>query len=556
LDRLRNRLLSLRFSLAGAFVSIVLLTVLLLGSILYLNIHAFILDDLRGQLRSAVGVAALQIEARDHERIRSRADESSPEYLRIRRQLQAVRGRSRGVRYVYTIRKNASGQIVFVVDAAEDPAELSHVADVYPKPTPAMLAVFVAPPAAHVDKQFATDQWGTFISGFAPLVDPAGRICGALGMDLSAAHAASFENHFLAIALAGLAGIALLVVALSVVLAGRISQPLTHLALDMGRIQNFDLDTPIAIRSRIQEVVQMKTSLEDMKRGLRSFKRYVPADLVSDLIKLEQEAVLGAERRALTVLFSDIEGFTTLSESMPPDRLSEILGVYFEGMTRAILDEGGTVDKFVGDSIMAFWGAPHPVADHAARACRAALRCQEFIGERFGRRRREGEPSFATRIGINSGEAYVGNFGFPERLSYTAMGDSVNLASRLEGMNKHYGTRLLVSESTLVAAGGGFSMRPIDRVAVKGRHQGVWVYELVGRTSSLPPDSQDFVARCAKAVGLYRERKWAQAAEAFADLGRLRPQDQPARILGERCRGFALRPPPDDWDGVFVLHEK
>jgi len=556
LGRLEKSFLSLRFSLGGAFVAIALLTSGLLGTVLFFNMHAFIRNDLRASLRNAVGVAALQIDAREHERIRAKADETSAGYRHIREQLRAIRARSKNVHFIYTLRRNSADAISFVVDAEENAADVSHVGDVYPTPTPAMLQVFQKPYAPHVEKDFSNDKWGRYISGYAPLLGPDGEVIGALGMDVSAADAAAFENHFLLIALAIFAAVSLLVAVVGLALSKRLAKPLTDLALDMGRIQNFDLDGSAPIDSRISEIVQMKTSLENMKKGLRSFKRYVPADLVFELIQLGREAVLGAENRPLTVLFSDIAGFTTISESMPPEKLAESLGVYFEGMTRAILDEGGTVDKYVGDAIMAFWGAPHPVDDHAARACRAALRCQEFIAERFGRGRREGEPAFATRIGINTGEAYVGNFGYRERLSYTAIGDSVNLASRLESMNKHYGTRLLIAETTLAALGGGFASRPIDRVAVKGKKLGVQVHELVGEAGRVAGEGAGFLKRFAAAMQLYADRSWAPAAAAFSALLAERPDDEPSRIMSERCREFAAKPPPADWDGVFVLHEK
>jgi adenylate cyclase len=555
LSRLRKTFLSLRFSLGGAFFAIVALTSLLLGSVLYVNMHAFIRNDLRARLRSAVGVAALQIDPVEHERIRTKADEAAARYLKIRDQLRDIRARIKDVHYIYTMRRDPDGTFRFVVDAEDDPADISHVGDLYPNPTDAMRKALTKPYAAHVEENFTTDKWGAYISGFAPLIGPNGEAVGLVGVDVSAADHAAFEHHFVFLMLGAFGVIALLVLGVSVYFTQRITRPMTELALEMGRIQKFELDGEVSVRSRIREIVQMKTSLENMKKGLRSFKRYVPADLVSELIHLRREAALGAEKKTITVLFSDIAGFTTISESMPPEKLAESLAVYFEGMTRAILDEGGTVDKFVGDAIMAFWGAPREVDDHAARACRAALRCQEFLERRFGKERREGEPSFATRIGINTGEAYVGNFGFSDRMSYTAIGDSVNLASRIEGMNKHYGTRMMISEASAAAAGGAFASRRVDRVAVKGKSQGVWVYELAGETALISPSTADFLKRFDAAVALYQDRRWTVAAAAFDALLAAAPLDAPALLLAARCREFAAAPPPD-WDGVFHLHEK
>jgi class 3 adenylate cyclase len=555
LSRLHRTFFSLKFSLGGAFFAIVALTSLLLGSILYVNMHAFILNDLRARLRSAVGVAALQIDVAEHERIRSRADESAPAYLKIRRQLREIRARITDVHYIYTMRRDPDGTFRFVVDAEEKPEDVSHVGEPYPAPTDAMKKVLTPPYAAHVEPAFTTDKWGAYISGFAPLLDARGEAVGLVGVDVSAADHARFENRFVYLMLGAFGGISLVVLIVSVFFTRRITRPLTDLALEMGRIQRFDLDGEVRVESNIREIVQMRTALENMKKGLRSFKRYVPADLVSQLIQLRREAALGAEKKTVTVLFSDIAGFTTISESMPPEKLAESLAVYFEGMTRAILEEGGTVDKFVGDAIMAFWGAPRDAEDHAARACRAALRCQAFLEARFGKERRAGEPDFATRIGINTGEAYVGNFGFSERMSYTAIGDPVNLASRIEGMNKSYGTRLMISESTLAAAGTGFAARRVDRVAVKGKSRGVWVHELAGETARLAPAAADFLKRFDAAVALYQENRWADAAAAFAALAAAAPADGPSRLLLARCREFAAAPPAG-WDGVFHLHEK
>lgn len=555
-DRVRETLFSLRFSLGGAFVGIVLLTSLLLGSILFVSMRAFIRNDLRARLRNAVGVAALQIDPADQESLRSRADETSPRYARLRAQLEAIRGRSRDVRYIYTLRRDAAGRVVFVVDDDPDPSTQAHVGDAFPHLTPAMQEVFEKPYTAHVDRDFITDRWGTFITGYAPLLGRDGSIVGLLGLDVSAQAAADFERKFLLLALLIFVGIAVVVTLVSLAITRRISKPLTDLALDMAHIQDFDLDSDVEVRSRIREVAKMKTALDNMKKGLRSFKRYVPADLVSELIQLGREAHLGAENRTLTILFSDIRDFTTLSETLPPAKLAESLAVYLEGMTTAILAEGGTIDKYIGDSVMAFWGAPHEAADHAERACRAALRCQEFIARRFGAERRADEPEFVTRIGVHTGTAYVGNFGFAERLSYTAIGDNVNLASRLEGVNKLYGTRLLVSEATLAAAGPSFVSRPIDRVAVKGKTQGIDIHELIGERGRVPGADEDFARRFADAYAAYHERRWAKAESLFGDLLRNRPADEPAKLLRERCRRFVAEPPAADWDGTLALHTK
>ena len=206
------------------------------------------------------------------------------------------------------------------------------------------------------------------------------------------------------------------------------------LASDMSRIQNLDLEGDVDIHSRISEVASMKTAVDNMKSGLRSFQKYVPSELVAELIKLRKEAVLGVEKRELSVFFSDIAGFTTISESLPPERLARNMGAYFEGMTSALLRNKATVDKYIGDAIMAFWGA----RDRRKQPRRAGVQSRPSVSEfrptpLSADLVKAGMPPLTTRIGINSGEAIVGNMGYKDRLSYTAIGDNVNLASRLEG---------------------------------------------------------------------------------------------------------------------------
>ena len=222
-----------------------------------------------------------------------------------------------------------------------------------------------------------------------------------------------------------------------------------------------------------------------MKAGLRSFQKYVPADLVRALLASGAEARLGGERKVLTVLFSDIAGFTGLAEKLDPEKLVDILAEYLEVMSQEIAETGGTVDKYIGDAIMAFWGAPRELPDHSVAACVAAMRMQERLLELREHAEQAGAPPLHMRTGIHSGELIVGNIGSESRLSYTAMGDTVNLSSRLEGLNSFYGTAVLISEATFKAAEQEIVARPLERVSVKGRSKGTLVYELLGLRDGL-----------------------------------------------------------------------
>jgi adenylate cyclase len=230
--------------------------------------------------------------------------------------------------------------------------------------------------------------------------------------------------------------VVLLAIALSLFVAHQVSRPVEQMARDVAAVGRLEFDAHPQPPTIILEVDQLQRALEDMKTSLRSFRKYVPADLVAMLMASGQEAALGGERRPLTIYFSDIANFTTISESMDPENLVDHLGDYLQVLSDQILTTGGTVDKYIGDAIMAFWGAPVELPDHALAACTAAVRNQKILLELRARWTREGKPPFQARIGINTGEVVVGNIGSAQRLNYTVIGDEVNLASRLEGLNK------------------------------------------------------------------------------------------------------------------------
>jgi adenylate cyclase len=285
--------------------------------------------------------------------------------------------------------------------------------------------------------------------------------------------------------------------------------------------------------------------------------RYTSPALVRSL--LERPELLdrfGGARQELTIYFSDIKGFTTVSEGLTPERLVELLNEYLSAMTEVIEEHGGYVDKYIGDAVMAMWGAPVPAPDHAARACRAALGMRDRLAQlRPGWKERFGAEIYA-RAGVNTAPVVAGNIGSRRKASYTVMGDGVNLASRLEGANKAYGTAVLVGQGTQLAAGDEFAFRSVDKVRVKGKTQGVAVFELVGPRAGLDEATRTWLAAWEAAMADYRGRRFGAARAAFARLAEARPADATARLYVERCDEMERQPPPDDWDGVHELHEK
>lgn len=273
-------------------------------------------------------------------------------------------------------------------------------------------------------------------------------------------------------------GLGILLLGILVVshLVTRVIEPLKKVVSETEKIKHFELDDETHIDSHIKEVSLLAQAIQSMKNGLKSFKKYVPAALVRQLIEENQAAIIGGTKRPLTIFFSDIENFTALAEKMDPDELLQRLCEYFNAMTKIITEQQGTIDKFIGDSIMAFWGAPRSVDLPEEKAANAALLCIEEI---------EKLNFFKTRIGIHTGETIVGNVGSDERMNYTAIGDAVNLANRLESTNKVYGTKILVSEAVYEKIKDKFVLRRIDRVIVKGKSESHVIYELIGRRNSL-----------------------------------------------------------------------
>ena len=288
----------------------------------------------------------------------------------------------------------------------------------------------------------------------------------------------------------------------------------------------------------------------------RMFAQYMSEKVITHLMAHPERLKLGGERRHLTLFFSDLAGFTSLSEGLKPEKVVALLNDYLSRMTDIILDEEGTVDKFEGDAIMAFWGAPLPQEDQALRACRAALRQQAALAELNQHFADLGLPPLAMRIGLHTGEAVVGNLGSQKRFDYTAIGDTVNLASRLEGLNKFYGTSILASETTRQECGNGVQFREVDLVAVKGRETPVAVYQPLGLPVDLDASEATHSQKFAKALDLYRQGKFSEAGALFQHILGENPQDGPARVFRDRCQQFQGSPPPPDWGGVFRPDQK
>jgi adenylate cyclase len=351
-------------------------------------------------------------------------------------------------------------------------------------------------------------------------------------------------------------GLAFLIVfagLLSAWLAQRlIAAPLIKVVNEIRHVERFDLDKVQRHPSRLTEIENLSGAIGDMAQGLAAFRKYIPADLVRRLVSDGDGARLGGAVRPMSVMFIDLAGFTGMSERLG-DRIIPLLSRYFDGVSAQIQNHNGTIDKFIGDAVMAFWGAPSQNPDHAVDCCRAALACQRAVGE-AGLIDDHGQP-VKIRIGINSGDMLVGNIGSEVRLNYTVIGDAVNIASRLESTNKVYGTTIIIGPETRRLAGDRIVVRELDRLAVYGRAGGLQIYELLGMAGEFDA-RPEWVAAYETGLVAWRAGDFNAAIAAFQRVLEIRHDDTASVVMIERCRHQLDNPAAEAWDGTTIARTK
>ena len=479
--RLAKRMhFSLRFSISFIISAVVVLTCATLGLTLYAAMSDSVRNTMSLRLHDALGVASQSIDPEKLKLLKTPEDENTLAYAQLVAQLRSIRSSMTGVKYVYTFRKNGKGGLEFVLDAEENEAQKSHI-DQQMMPehiTPAMLRVFDGTRPA-VEDAITDDEYGSWLSGYAPILDASGRAVGAIGMDISAENVLRSERAFLF----SIGGISLLIIStlLPAVLfiAKQISKPLQGIAHEMAGISRLDLNPQPREPSLILEINQIGHAIDHMKSGLRSFKKYVPADLVKKLISKGIDAQVGFEKRQeLTILFSDLSGFTSMSDKMDPESLSRVMNTYLSEMADIAEEYGGTLDKFIGDGILIYFGdlESRGVKQDALQCCKMAVAMQKKMAELNALWANILQEPLRLRIGITTGLAAVGNFGSKNRINYTAIGSAVNLASRLESNAPKGG--ILVSRQTKELLEGELPFEAAGSIKLKGFEEPVEAHVL------------------------------------------------------------------------------
>ena len=364
----------------------------------------------------------------------------------------------------------------------------------------------------------------------------------------------AYWHFYLAIGI--LASVMVISVILSLVLARSASKPIESLVLLSQKIGKLDFTHKVRADSKIIEIKNLAHSMNLMQIGLQAFTQYLPKDMLKSLFDAGTGAIPGGKEKDVTIMFADIANFTHYSESLSPNDLVLQLNEYLGCFSSVIIRNEGTVDKYIGDAVMAYWNAPRDCDDYAFKACKTAIQGLQKLSFLQQKWARLNKPIFNARVGINTGDVVLGNIGTQEHLNYTVIGDNVNLASRLEGLNKVYGTTIMISDVTLKACGGRLVTRPIDLVGVKGKDKKIMVHELLGIAGEASESTTKFCSGFKTAFAAYVKKDWSVGLSLFEKLASENPDDKLSQIYVDRCRDYQQNPPDASWDGGYQFYEK
>lgn len=332
----------------------------------------------------------------------------------------------------------------------------------------------------------------------------------------------------------------------------RMVRPIEGVTKMAGRLERLEIEEPRpGSPTTILEVDDLRRAINKAMAGLASFIKYIPHELIREYMAGRRQARPGGTLREITISFIDIKGYSSVSENFDPAVLVAHLNRFLEEACESITTHKGTVDKFIGDSVMAFWNAPEDVAGHPGAACDAMLDCLERMDKAAAKWVAAGLPAWEPRIGVHTGEVIVGNIGSNARLNYTIIGDAVNLASRVEGLTRAYGARVLITEATRSKAGGRFLTRPVDMVAVKGKLEPVLLHELMAWACKASPTLRNLAMATGRAHAMLSARDFGAARRAYAAILDDHPADTLSKIMAARCEELEKSPPPPEWSGIF-----
>ncbi len=477
-----------RTKLYLSFVCVTVVSVLLALAIAYYKTRKQLFQEHRSKVESVAATSAPFIDGNALKNIQTKADESSPTYLRIKKQLQEIRNINRRpdlyVKFVYILKptNTTPPKLAFVVDAEESDREISHVGEEITTEDSGDLLNHLN--QVYSPKDFVQDPWGTFLYGYAPIYDSDGKYVATLGVDIYAHEITTRLNRLIYYGLYALLASIVLAIILASILSKRATYALGDLCRAVEAIGrgNFDYRMEIETKDEFshlaQDVNQMAIGLKEREWLKTNFSRYVSNHVMEEILHSEASSVLEGKRKKITVLFSDIRQFTLLSEKLPPEEIVSLLNEYFEQMLEVIFSHSGTLDKFIGDGIMVEFGTPLEDSEQEKHAVLTGIDMQESLHRLCEKWKSEGKEPIEMGVGIHTGEAVVGNIGSERRMEYTAIGDTVNVAARLEKENKNFSTSIIVSQTTWEAIKDEFDFKLLGEVTLSGRAEKITVYTM------------------------------------------------------------------------------
>jgi len=496
-----------------------------------MNRHVkMITESTQNHLRAAALAASKYVSVEELDRYHTVEDTDTPEYQDLKNRLIQF-AEEYNVLYVYYWREYGSDTGQHIVDNDTDPEEQVGPWNIFPIEDVARDGL--AGNVGVTDLGTYTPEWDGLISGYAPVYDEDGNFYCVAGVDISD------EPIFI---------------------QRKDSRNMTILqiiALSVSVI--FGVLNMLLYRRKAIQIEEAHVKLQYFNNNLRrAFSTYLSEDVVEEIVSDPTRLQLGGIKRHMTALFTDVQGFTRIAEMLSPEHLVDLLNYYLSSMSDIILEQKGTIDKYEGDAIISFFGAPLELPNHATAACAAAITMKRIETEMNKYILKNGiSPSpLLTRIGINSGEMVVGNMGTEKKMNYTIISNAVNLASRLEGVNKQYGTWILASENTIIETGNRFLCRKLDRIRVVGINEPVRIFEILETKDRASSAQYEKAALFHNAHDLFESHCWTDAERAFNHVLKLFPGDGPSILYIGRCRQYQNHEPADGWDGVFDMIEK
>jgi class 3 adenylate cyclase len=521
----------IRLTMGLFFISA--LMVLLVSIVVNIHVNHYvrmITESTQNHLKAAAQAAAKYVSVEELDRYHTVEDARNQSYRELKMRLIQF-SQEYNVLYVSYLRQYDQDNFQYIIDNDFDPKTVVDPGTILPIKDIARAAL--AGNVTATDLGSYNESWNGLIAGFAPVYDKDGNFYCVADVDISDSVILDQRKY------------------------SQIMTILQILALSVSVV--FGILNSLLYRKKAIEIEEAHVKLQYFNNNMRqAFSTYLSEDVVEEIISDPARLQLGGVNRHMTALFSDIKGFTGIAEMLTPNHLVDLLNYYLSTMSDIILEQKGTIDKYQGDSIVSFFGAPLELEDHALRACTAGIIMKRIENDvnKYVLEKGISPSPLLTRIGVNTGEMVVGNMGTQKKMNYTIISNAVNLASRLEGVNKTYGTWILASDSTIQETKGKLLTRKLDRVRVVGINEVVRIHEILEVKAEASDALFEQVYLFHKAFDLFEERNWKDAEAAFNQVLQTYPNDGPSKHFIERCRQYMEYPPADDWDGSFQITEK